>query len=35
MVTARQSFVLDVLPDGRILLEGGIPNTTGLPEFFR
>jgi hypothetical protein len=35
MVTTRQSFVLDTLGDGRILLDGGMPNTTGLPEFFR
>ena len=35
MVTARQFFVLSSLGDGRILLDGGMPNTTGLPEFFR
>jgi Kelch motif/Galactose oxidase, central domain len=35
MVTTRQSFVLDTLGDGRVLLDGGMPNTTGLPEFFR
>jgi N-acetylneuraminic acid mutarotase len=35
MVTARQFFVLSPLGDGRILLDGGMPNTTGLPEFFR
>jgi N-acetylneuraminic acid mutarotase len=35
MVTTRQSFVLNTLGDGRILLDGGMPDTTGLPEFFR
>jgi N-acetylneuraminic acid mutarotase len=35
MVTPRQFFVLDALADGRVLLDGGIPNATGLPEFFR
>jgi hypothetical protein len=35
MVTARQFFVLNALNDGRILLNGGMPNATGLPEFFR
>jgi N-acetylneuraminic acid mutarotase len=35
MVTTRQSFVLNTLGDGRILLDGGMPNTTGLPEFYR
>lgn len=35
MVTARQLFVLNALSDGRILLDGGMPNATGLPEFYR
>jgi N-acetylneuraminic acid mutarotase len=35
MVTPRQSFVLNALGDGRVLLDGGIQSLTGLPEFFR
>jgi Galactose oxidase, central domain len=35
MVTSRPFFVLNALADGRILLDGGVANTTGLPEFFR
>lgn len=35
MVTTRQFFVLDALSDGRILLDGGLPNATGLPESFK
>jgi len=35
MVTTRQFFVLSALGDGRILLDGGAPNASGLPEFYR
>lgn len=35
MVTTRQFFVLDALSHGRILLDGGLPNATGLPESFK
>jgi len=35
MVTARQFFVLNALSDGRILLDGGEPNASGLPEFYK
>jgi hypothetical protein len=35
MMTARQFFVLNALNDGRILLDGGTPNASGLPEFYR
>jgi N-acetylneuraminic acid mutarotase len=35
MVTTRQFFVLNALNDGRILLEGGSPNASGLPEFYK
>ena len=34
MVTARQGFTLSPLPDGRVMLNGGAPNATGLPEFY-
>jgi ABC-type glycerol-3-phosphate transport system substrate-binding protein len=35
METARQYFVLDALNDGRILIDGGMPNAFGLPEFYK
>jgi N-acetylneuraminic acid mutarotase len=34
MMTTRQFFILNTLNDGRILLDGGLPNTSGLPEFY-
>ncbi len=34
MVTLRQFFVLNALGDGRIMLDGGQPNASGLPEFY-
>jgi hypothetical protein len=35
MVTPRQFFVVNALADGRILLDGGSPNLSGLPEFYK
>jgi N-acetylneuraminic acid mutarotase len=35
MVTTRQLFVMNLLNDGRVLLEGGNPNASGLPEFYK
>jgi N-acetylneuraminic acid mutarotase len=34
MNTARQHFILSALGDGRLILDGGTPNTPGLPEFY-
>jgi N-acetylneuraminic acid mutarotase len=34
MVTHRQHFILAGLGDGRVLLDGGTPNASGLPEFY-
>ena len=34
MVTPRQHFIVSGLSDGRVLLDGGTPNSTGLPEFY-
>jgi NAD(P)-dependent dehydrogenase (short-subunit alcohol dehydrogenase family) len=34
MVTQRQHFILAGLGDGRVLLDGGTPNASGLPEFY-
>jgi N-acetylneuraminic acid mutarotase len=35
MATTRQFFTLSALGDGRILLDGGSPNASGLPEFYK
>jgi N-acetylneuraminic acid mutarotase len=34
MVTVRQGFILSPLPDGRVMLDAGEPNHSGLPEFY-
>ncbi|MEO0422568.1 MAG: kelch repeat-containing protein [Pseudomonadota bacterium] len=33
--TPRQGFILERLADGRVLLNGGLPNVVGLPEFYK
>jgi MFS family permease len=35
MNSTRQGFTLTVLGSGRVLLVGGLPNFTGLPEFYQ
>jgi hypothetical protein len=35
MVTSRQHFSLNVLGDGRVLLDAGSPNSSGLPQFYK
>jgi N-acetylneuraminic acid mutarotase len=35
MRVPRQHFVLAPLPDGRIMLEGGLPNRAGPPEYYK
>jgi hypothetical protein len=35
MESARSLFVLNALPDGRVMIDGGQPNAYGLPEFYR
>ena len=34
MVSLRQGFILSPLPDGRVMVDGGEPNHSGLPEFY-